>query len=248
MTSGSSQKRELWEKDLGAENAQRLLPGYAMDSYSVSPDGKSVVFATQDKNGKSSIWIASTNRLFSPRQLSSQSIDDSPNFRPDGSLVFRSREAGSNFMYRMNADGSGRQKISPDTIFDIHGLSPDGRWLAAGSHTSDPEHPVGINAFPVDGGEPVTLCLAHCAIAWDTSGKFIFLRIRWEDPDTYVLPTAPGSQLPELPPSGLREPKDVANIKGAVTIHDHPESALSTSVYALVRTTTRRNLYRIPLP
>ena len=248
MTSGSSQKRELWEKDLGAENAQRLLPGYAMDSYSVSPDGKSVVFATQDKNGKSSIWIASTNRLFSPRQLSSQSIDDSPNFRPDGSLVFRSREAGSNFMYRMNADGSGRQKISPATIFDIHGLSPDGRWLAAGSHTSDPQHPVGINAFPVDGGEPVTLCLAHCAIAWDTSGKFIFIRIKWEDPDTYVLPTAPGSQLPELPASGLGDPKDVANIKGAVTIHDHPESALSTSVYALVRTTTRRNLYRIPLP
>jgi Tol biopolymer transport system component/predicted Ser/Thr protein kinase len=248
MTSGPSQNRELWEKDLSGENAQRLLPGYAMNSYSVSPDGKSVVFATEDQNGNSSVWIASTNRRFAPKQLSSQTIDDSPRFRPDGTLVFRSREAGSNFMYRMNADGSGRQKISPDTIFDIHGLSPDGRWLVAGTHTSDPEHPVGVRAFPVDGGEAVTLCLAYCAPAWDASGKFIFMRINWEDPSTYVLSTAPNSQLPELPPTGIRGPKDVADMKGVVMIQEHVESALSPSNYAFARTTTRRNLYRIPLP
>jgi Tol biopolymer transport system component len=247
MTSGPSQKRELWEKELSGENAQRLVPGYAMNSYSVSLDGKSVVYATEDKNGNSSIWIASTNRRFSPKQLSAQSIDDSPKFRPDGSLVFRSREAGSNFMYRMNADGSGRQKISPDTAFDIHGLSPDGRWFVASSHTSDPEHPVGVRAFPVDGGEPVTLCLTYCATVWDPSGKFIFMRMNWENPETYVLPTAPGSQLPEAPPTQIREPKDVANIAGAVLIHDRVETALSPSVYAFARTTTRRNLYRIPL-
>jgi len=248
MTSGRTQNRELWEKEQSGGNAQRLLPGYAMNSYSVSPDGKSVAFAMDDKNGNSSIWIASTNRRSSPKQLSSQSIDDSPKFRPDGSLVFRSREAGSNFMYRMNADGSARQKISPDAIFDIHGLSPDGRWLVAGSHTSDPEHPVGVRAFPVDGGEAVTLCLAYCAIAWDTSGKFIFMRLNWEDPVTYLLPTAPDSQLPKLPPSGIHGPQDVADIKGAVLLHAHVESALSPSDYAFTRTTTQRNLYRIPLP
>ena len=151
-------------------------------------------------------------------------------------------------MYRMNADGSGRQKISPDTIFEIHGLSPDGRWLVAGTRTSDPEHPVGVRAFPVDGGEAVTLCLAYCAIAWDTTGKFIFMRINWEDPSTYVLSTAPNSQLPELPPTGIHGPKDVADMKGAVMIREYVESALSPSSYAFARTTTRRNLYRVPLP
>jgi Tol biopolymer transport system component len=45
MTTGQSQDRELWEKDLASENIERLLPGHAMDSYSVSRDGKSVVFA-----------------------------------------------------------------------------------------------------------------------------------------------------------------------------------------------------------
>jgi Tol biopolymer transport system component len=150
MTNGQTPGFELWVKDLAKGKVERLLPGHSMEGYSVSRDGKEVAFAMNDKSGRSSLWIAPTNRRSSPLRISSTAIEDSPYFLPDGDLVFRAIEGDSNFLYRMKADGTGRRKIISERIFDVHAVSPDGRWVVAGAQGPDQEHTVAAKAFAMD--------------------------------------------------------------------------------------------------
>jgi serine/threonine protein kinase len=48
MINGQSHLSELWMKDLSSGKMDRVLPGYSMDSYSVSRDGKQVAFTAND--------------------------------------------------------------------------------------------------------------------------------------------------------------------------------------------------------
>ena len=115
MANGQTQGQELWVKDLGTGRIDRVLPGYPMLAYSVSKDGKQVAFAMDKPSGRSSLWIAPINRRSSPVHLVSTSTEDSPFFLPNGELVFRAIEGGSNYLYRMKVDGSDRHKIIPGT-------------------------------------------------------------------------------------------------------------------------------------
>jgi eukaryotic-like serine/threonine-protein kinase len=248
MANGQTQGAELWEKDLHGDNLQRLLPGYAMTSYSISPDGKVVVFALNDQAGRSNLWIAPTNRRSSPVRLSSNTNDDSPHFLSDGSVVFIVNENGSNFLYRMKSDGSDRRKISQAPVIDLLGASPDSRWFVAGAQGPDQDHTVATKAFSLNGGEPLTLCLGYCRVDWDSSGKFVYIQFYEADNDgTYAIPLIPGSVIPKLSSSGIADAAALKAMKGATLIKQHIDSALSPSVYTFTRSVTRRNLYRIPL-
>jgi len=248
MANGHTQGAELWEKDLHGDDLQRLLPGYAMTSYSISPDGKAIVFAANDQAGRSNLWIAPTNRRSSPVRLSSNTNDDSPHFLSNGSLAFNANENGSNYLYRMKSDGSDRNKVSQTPVIDLLGVSPDGRWFVAGSQGPDQDHTAAIKAFPADGGEPLTLCLGYCRVDWDPSGKFAYIQfLDADNGGTYAIPLTHDSPIPKLPPSGITDAKALEALKGATLIKQHIDSALSPSVYAFTRSVTRRNLYRIPL-
>jgi eukaryotic-like serine/threonine-protein kinase len=128
-----------------------------------------------DQSGRSSLWIAPTNHRSSPVHLSSPAVEDSPFFLPDGDLVFRAIEGGSNFLYRMKADGTNRRKITPEPILDCSGVSPDGRWVVASSRSSDEDNPASIRAFALDGSAAVPLCVRWCDFRWDTTGKSAYL-------------------------------------------------------------------------
>jgi eukaryotic-like serine/threonine-protein kinase len=244
MANGQTPGNELWVKELASGKMDRLLPGYSMTGYSVSRDGKEVAFAMNDKSGRSSLWIAPTNRRSSPVRISSTAVEDSPHFLPDGDLVFRAIEGGSNFLYRMKADGTGRRKITSDRILDAPAVSPDGRWIVAGAPGPDQEHMIATKAFAVDGGKAVTLCLGYCLLNWDTTGKFAFFFFQQLSENSYALPVQHDSGLPKMPPNGIARKEDLTNLK----IPEFVDSALSPSVYAYIRQNTRRNLYRIPLP
>jgi eukaryotic-like serine/threonine-protein kinase len=247
MANGQTPGNELWVKELATGKMDRLLPGYSMRDYSVSRDGKEVAFAMDDKNGRSGLWIAPTNRRSSPVHISSTAIEDSPHFLPDGGLVFRAIEGGSNFLYRMNTDGTGRRKVTADRIFDTTAVSPDGRWIVAGTPGPDQEHMLETKAFAVDGGNAVPLCLGYCLLDWDTAGKFAFLSFSQLSEGSYVLPVLHDSGLPRLPSAGVARKEDVAKLKPAALIPELVDSAVNSSVYAFTRRNTRRNLYRIPL-
>jgi Tol biopolymer transport system component len=248
MANGKSSDYELWVKDLTDGKSERVLPGYSMAGYSVSVDGKEVAFGMDDKNGQASLWVAPTSRRSSPVRISSNAIEDSPVFLPDGDLVFRSIENGTNFLYRMKTDGTGRHKVIPGRIFDVFGGSPDGRWIIASSSGPDQEHTAQITAFAADGSKAVPLCLGYCHAIWDVTGKFMYVYFSSLRDATSPLPVLHDSSLPILPPAGIERVEDFTNAKSVAVIPQFVESAVSPSVYAYSIHNTRRNLYRIPLP
>jgi eukaryotic-like serine/threonine-protein kinase len=259
MTNGQTPDYELWVKDLRDGKVERLLPGYPMGSgsmlqygsshtYAISRDGKQVAFAMKDQSGRNGLWIAPTNRRSSPVRMSSTAVEDSPFFLPDGDLVFRASEGGSNFLYRMKSDGSGRHKVISERIMDVLTVSPDGRWIVAATPNPDQEHTVTTKAFALDGSAAVTLCVDYCFFHWDTAGKFVYSYIAQLHESSYALPVLHDTGLPKVPPGDIARIEREANAKTITAIPQVVHSAVSPSLYAYTRQTTRRNLYRIQLP
>jgi DNA-binding winged helix-turn-helix (wHTH) protein/Tol biopolymer transport system component len=249
MSNGQTHGEELWIKDLGSGKVERVLPGYPMQDYSVSRDGKEFAFTMNDQGGRSNIWVAPASRRSSPVRISSAVAEDAPLLLPDGDLVFRATEGGANFLYRMKTDGSARRKISPERVLDIYSISPDGRWvIAATPGSGDEEHiTLGITkAFAVDGTATAPLCTGYCLVSWDTSGGFVYFRSPGVKEGSFALPVMRDSGLPMIPPAATRI-EDITNLKEIIAIPWEVESAVDPSVYAYTRLNTRRNLYRISL-
>jgi Tol biopolymer transport system component len=85
-----------------------------MTSVDFSADGKRVVFAVRGSDGKSRIWLAPLDRRSPPRQISSSANEFNPLFGPTGDVFFPVEEGRFKFIYRVNADGTGRQKVLSD--------------------------------------------------------------------------------------------------------------------------------------
>jgi len=245
MINGQSHLSELWMKDLSSGKMDRVLPGYSMNTYSVSRDGKQVAFTANDPAGHPRIWVAPMNRRSSPVRISSTEVEDSPQFLPDGDLIFRAVEGGSNFLYRMKPDGRARSKITGERVLDLYTVSPDGRWVTASAPISNQEHTAATKVFRLGGNEEVLICPGFCLFDWDTSGKFAFVSFKAEQ--TYAVSLTQQLGLPKLPPGGVLRLEDFPAAKTAIAIPNLVESAISPSFYAYTRRNTRRNLYRIQL-
>jgi Tol biopolymer transport system component len=248
MANSQTRDQELWVEDLVSRKMDRVLPDYPIEDYAVSRDGKMVAFVMTDQTGRSSIWVAPTSRRSSPVHLSSAAVEDSPFFLPDGDLVFRAIEGGSNFLYSMKADGTGRHRITPERILDCSAVSPDGRWVVAISPGPDEDHIGFLKAFAVDGSAVVPLCVGYCYVKWDTAGRSVFLSFPALYQGSYSLPVMHDLGLPKTPPAGFAGIEDIPNAKTTAAIPWFVESAVSRSVYTYSRVNTRRNLYRIQLP
>ena len=84
----------------------------------VSPDQKTVAYTVTryslaDNKGQSDIWTVPAGGG-AARQLTNTpaTSENTLNWRPDGKLTFMSAESGSDQLYVMNADGSGKQLLS----------------------------------------------------------------------------------------------------------------------------------------
>ncbi len=98
MTNGQTHRTELWVRDLASGKTDRVLPDYSMDDYSVSRDGKEVVFAMSGSSGHSGLWVAPTNRRSSPERISSPAAnEDSPISCPMGIWFFAPSRADGIF-------------------------------------------------------------------------------------------------------------------------------------------------------
>ena len=248
MDNGQTQGYELWERDIASGSTERVLPGYSMHDYSVSADEKELAFSRPDENGHSRIWVAPMNRRSSPQRISSTTIDDSATFLPDGDLLFRAIEGEYNFLGRMQADGTGRRKVSPLHIFDLINESPDGKWALVQARGAGDENPASIIAVPIEGGEPVQVCLSFCVPGWTVRGDFMLMHFFVStDQNTYVLRLRQPDALADLPTNGELNGEILKKAKPLLVIARTVDSAVSTSLYAYTVKTTRRNLYRIPL-
>jgi eukaryotic-like serine/threonine-protein kinase len=245
---GQTTGTELWVMEIATRKRDRVLPGYSMDDYSVSRDGKQVAFANADENGRYSLWVAPTDHRSSPRHIVSSASEDTPVFLPDGDVLFRSIEGGTNLLYRMHADGSDRRKVSPDHILDLHVISPDGRWVVVQTPDANAEQSYAMFALPIEGGSPVRLCINICYPKWDAHDDFMYMSfLEQGDPNSYALPIRRGSGLPDLPSKVIAGIADLKKLKSVVTMPHIVDSAFSQSLYVYTVHSTYRNLYRIPL-
>ncbi|MGO8735744.1 MAG: hypothetical protein ACLQVM_23455, partial [Terriglobia bacterium] len=252
-TTSSFSSGGLWAVDLRGGRSEQPLPGFAVTGYDISPDGRRIVFAAQDPHGESRLWVASPDRRFPPRQIPSSTSNDSPIFGPGGDIFFRATEGGSNFIYRVKEDGTGRQKVLPNPILDFYSAAPDGEWLIAGAPLPNEEITAALWAYPVHGGTPVRICAGVCNARWDRAGKFFYLALvemgsRGGRARTIVLPVPPGGDLPKIPPSGINSAEDAGRLSGVKVIDAVISPGATTSVYVFTRTSVHRNLYSIPLP
>ena len=246
--------RELWRADTESGANEPVLPAVGMIGYDISPDGREVVFATQPAARPSQIWLAPLDRSAPPRQISSAG-EDSPRFGPNGQLLFRFSENNTNYVGRMNKDGSGKSKVVPYPISTFLGISPDRRWLLAITPVFSPGETAAFTAVPTDGGLPRRICGNErvCPSVWSPDGRFLYVPLeapsRTSAGKMIALPVRRETGLPDLPEAGIQSDEDAAAIPGSVVIgQSNIVPALDPSTYAYVKRTAHRNLFRIRLP
>ena len=84
-----------------------VLPGRDILSYDISPDEREVVFAV-DQGGETQIWIAPLDHRLPPRLLARGA--DQPAFGGNRQVFFRLLGDKMNYLYRMQDDGSSKQR------------------------------------------------------------------------------------------------------------------------------------------
>jgi serine/threonine protein kinase len=249
--SQSNTHSEIWLTDLDSGTVERLVRGFQVTTYHVSEEGK-LVFSALDAQEKPRIWLARLDRRSPPRQISS--VDgDWPVIGHNGQVFFAGKEGNNDFLFVVREDGTGLAKLSSDAMSELHGISPDGQWIAGMGHKA---REVGSFefAYPTSGGPRVPLCNPPCFAGWARDGKFMYFSIatgymnRGGTGRTYILPTQPGTMFPAIPAAGFQSVEHIAAVPH-VRIIEAADIDLGSSpdTYVYSREVTQRNLYRIPL-
>jgi serine/threonine protein kinase/Tol biopolymer transport system component len=245
--SGSFSEGELWAADLTTDRAVRLLAGFVISGYAISPDEKSVLFSATDQQNRSNLWLASLDLRSSPRQFPSSANADQPHWDAAGHIYFRAEEGKLNFLYRMNADGAERAKAVPDPILSLESVSPDGKWAIV-AQPAEGNPSIREVALPIAGGAPVTICREYCVPVWNTTATvFSVMPGAYAGGKTVQVPVSPGKFLPELPPNGVATVADRAQISGVRILDGAVIAGPTRDLSASLHQTVHRNLYRIPL-
>ncbi len=245
---------ELWTENLESGKKQRVLPDFLMAHYDVSPDGKEVVFVGSSAPGPTALWIAPTDGSAAPRKRVDQDCTRAL-FAPDGEIFFSGGPAGNQYIQAIQPDGTGLRRVIPEKAPFLYDISPDGKWLAAWVDAG-----TDIKIYSTSGGDPMLVC-QHCAsggaeergttpsiVSWSQDGGELYLYSEHSQ-GTYVLPLPPGDERPAIPPSGIQwidAPPPIPNVRTIST----PRAFMSghPGVYAYLRVSAHRNIYRIPVP
>jgi hypothetical protein len=219
-----------------------------MVEYDISSDAKEVVYSTQPPGKASQLWLAPVDGSGPPSLIASRE-ERAPHFGPDGQVVFQFTDGNANYIGQIKKDGSGLSKLLPYPVSAFLAISPDRRWIVADVPLPNDDS---IRAIPISGGSSRRIC-SWCSAGWAPDGKFFYIGLapnsRTTRSKTLAIPVLAGETFPKLPPSGIREPEDAKGIPGTRLvdgwfISPGPEP----SVFAYVKTTVHRNLYRIPVP
>lgn len=251
---------ELWVYDLSSKRREVVVPRFQLTHYSLSPDGTRVAFAAVDQQGKGSLWIAALDGRSPPRQLSS--ADESRVFFTSGEdLLFLGADGGAKYVFQMKADGSARRRFLSDPVMNLISVSPDGHMAVLWVPTPGEKTQAAIKAFPIRGGAPVLIC-DTCAggvrtvtdvVSWSSDQKFFLVssqsypRMR-EEAQSFMVPLAPATTLPQLPVTGIAPDEAAALPTGVRVLNESRVVGGPNGSYAAVRVSTLRHLYRVRLP
>ena len=232
--------------NLDTGRAEALTPGFQVLDYDFSADGQQVVMEAADSKGTSRLWLARVDGRLPPQQIPNVE-GRQPRFGPAGEILFRRPEGAATFVHGIRADGTGLRKVIAQPIPLLGAVSPDGRFIAG--FTASPGNQTSANQlFPLSGDSPVSY---GDSIWWNWAPRGDAVSIVGgpiPEGRSYVIPLRAGEVLPRMPAGGLRSELDVAQLPGARKVDADVVPGVSPDVYAFYRTTTQRNLYRIPIP
>jgi eukaryotic-like serine/threonine-protein kinase len=254
---------ELWSLNLGTGDKERVLPGRVMSNYSISADGRRVVFTSAGSTSDDGVWVADLDRRTAPRQLT-RGGEVRAFFGGPGEIVYISPQAERRYLYRMREDGSGVEQIRPEPVNNLITVSPDGQWAVVLLPEMTTGGGLALQLISLHGEAPMTAC-ENCVVRgvgpnrvqgspinWSTDGKSVFVNLQYFGlgiAKTVVLPYRSGVPLAALWPKGLRYEQDVAANPGATVINEaNVFPAASASAHLSWRRTTQSNLYRVRLP
>jgi Tol biopolymer transport system component len=245
---------ELWVADLDSTNHKRLLSDFRIEDYEISPDGRQVVFEPVCADGDSPIWIAALDGRSPPRQLITGKATgmhfQRAVFGNDDDVLYSKNGA----LFRLPADGSAPPTKLDEDIMTLYSVSPDGKWAAVWKGRA-------VVIAPLDGGAPIQLCslcgtiggeqrgITPPIVTWSRGGEFIYVQSARDMRQTYAVPLAPGTAVPRVPPGGIDSTAGLAALDGARRLPE-PRAFASDDpeVYAYMRATSRRNIYRVSVP
>ena len=252
---------ELWVSDVATGAAERLFPGLVLTHFSISQDGKKVVFATEQGQARSGIWIGWLDRTQAPRQLTFAG-ENRVFFGRPGQILYQGAQIPPKIM-RVGEDGSGPDVVSDLPIMQLQSVSPDARWALVGTTppNSHGDRNSVIMAVPLEGGEPITVC-DNCSVgfgtarssapllSWSLDGKWVYVSLRqfpFGSLKTAALPVKPGTAPPTFT-KGFDSEADFARIPRAFLINqsDVP-TGISSNYFVSTRRSVKANLFRIYL-
>ena len=239
---------ELWATDVETGRPRSVLPGRQVIGFDVSRDGSQVAFAALDDRGTSHVWLARLDRPDAARRLA-QFASDSPRFDGAGNIFFRGTVDGTSFIYRLR-EGRAPEKALQQPVLFFHTTSPDGAWLIAKVQPGDRQDGYQVNvAFPTAGGPPVRLCDNDCDVDWTSDGKSFVIRLNpGAAARTFLVSLESGAMLPPWPAQGIRSRDDLNHLRIAREVEGWIYPSHTGSTYVFVRSTTQRNIHRVPLP
>jgi Tol biopolymer transport system component len=238
----------LWVADLETRQRQQLLPDFQILHYSISADGQQVVFVSVDEQGPNPVWLWSLNARLPPRQVST--LDAwAAFFGAPGEVLLAAQKDFC--VYRVRYDGSELQKVSTTPLLPL-AVSPDGQWMAV----QDPTAWGALVAYPTGAGASRRLC-DLCAPPWGTEPPAFYFGwapnsefAYWNFANaTYAIPLQSGRLLPGIPAGGIQSKEGVAALPGTrlISEQDRAVPGPNPSIYAFVKVSTQRNIYRVPV-
>jgi Tol biopolymer transport system component len=235
-----------------------------MSSYSISHDGRRVVFTSVGESGGDGIWVADLDRRTAPRQLT-RGGEFRAFYGSPGEIIYLT-QGSERHLYRMREDGSDNRLIPTDPVTNLFSVSPDSRWaLVLLARPSSESGGTYIQLVSTRGENPVPFCNTGCAVGfgpnrqqatpilWSADGKSLLVSLQYVAPRrtgrSVILPYRSDVPLQRLWPKGLQTEEDIVANPGAKIISEaNVFPGARSSEYLFWRRTTASNLYRIPLP
>lgn len=238
----------LWVADLETGQRRPILADFQMIHYSISGDGQRIVFASVDEQGRNPLMLSLLSGQQRPRQLGSMDAAVAY-FGGPGEVFFGGQE--DFYVYRIKDDGSELQKVITTPLLPLS-VSPDGQWIAV----QDPTAWGAMFVYPAGGGAARRLC-DRCSPPWGTEPQPFYFGwspngelVYWNFANaTYAIPVESGRGLPDIPVGGIQSKEGVAALPGARLISEQDRSfpGPNPSMYAFVKVSTQRNIYRVPV-